>query len=413
VDQVGLSLILEDFFMIIRKLGIYLLSLGLLAGCGSSSSSDEPVEAPGGLQVGPSEVVGSLMLALGSIDSESVGVQGASLRLLNNDDQQSSLDPLCSEKGAPYSETDGILRNGDDGYLIGWAYCFSAFNSVSPDTVQGALYLSRGGSCVAGEQDLFDDLEPGASNEGELVDVFASIQDLSNDCWGTEAERQAFIDNMSDEGSNLLDEGGMNIRPVVTRLSEDDLFDYEILLFMSEDGEEQEFFKLDIKSESGFMAARGEELEEGRNMAWVVSLDQAAGKIRYVANGEQEGDGGRISRLLVSGDISADGTIDSVDHLSAISMTFGPSSVSHFSSINGNGIVGYHGGAYYREDDDFITEEPECMGGDETCSGFEEIAFSGSELETLASSVGDTVDQVKNMTSFFTFDVVSIDVEVE
>lgn len=379
-------------------------------GCGSDDKEKTTTTEDGGggagtltLDVPPAQVVGTIMLALDSMEASSLANTGS---LWLNDEPVSERDDNCTVKGAPASGGEKLLPDGED-YVMKSAYCLAAFNSVSPDTAPGAMFLARGVSCVAGLEGLYDELEAGESKVAESVDLGESIQDTENDCWGSAAERQAFLENMGDEegngGSDLRlqdDDGGMEIKLEVTRL-EDSNFEYTILVYMGD--EEDAFFQLDLKAGETVLAARGQELDRDTPVAWMVTLDATAGEVRYAGGGSQ-----RVIQIYVKGDVDAEsGSIDlsNVEHISALKLELldEGGGWQEFFSIDGSPSQGFFTNLKYREGDVEQEELEVCLDTASECSDFEKLEYSASAFNTLVSGASDFAQHVATRTEFFEF----------
>jgi hypothetical protein len=272
----------------------------------------------------------------------------------------------CNAKGDPITsgtEVDGSAAT----YAPAVGYCQTTFNSLSPDTPRGAMYLAGGIACEVGVANLLDGLAAEASKT-ETITI-----DFGTDCWGSQAEADAF---KADTGSDSLD-----LAVTVNRLASTADFDYKIN-FAAGEGQDIELL---TKSGDGIRAARFTETTSEGNTAFAVTLDASdldAAKISFEKlslNHESR------SRVVITGKLDSDLKFSSVDSVKGFDLR-GQEDGDAVSLVtfSGDTTKGFIGASYspVRESDG--TGSCYLPGSSTaTCEGLTVISSSLTEAEAL------------------------------
>ena len=359
----------------------------LILSCDSSSSSEDPylpfspTEIPltAGTAINYAKNTFASIPAAAFNRSASVG-RGASESIPDGSvGEISSRDSNCGTHGEPYEDGTEI-SSGSAGYAAGLAYCKTKYNDLSPETIQGAMTISGGISCIAYTLGLFDGLSAGGSNSITTPVV------ISTTCFGSQAEVNEIVAEM---GTSILP----SVQLTVTDLSTDSSSsDYRLDIV-----ESGETINVYIKQTETLLAAK---TTEGSD-SWAFKLDTASGLLLYEY---LDNTWTRRMRLLVQGSFASDNTVDSITALEGAYLQGGESNWYALTTFESDGSsvkeYGYSGtsGASYQTDVD-----GNCEGSD--CTGITGITASQSDAEAFlagipaAATAQDAADALLNFTT--------------
>lgn len=289
----------------------------------------------------------------------------------------------CSGTGSPFDAGSGMSPS-DAGYQGALGYCQATFNSLSPDTVRGSIYIAGGLSCEASRHGAFDGVSPGTP-----VSVTVDVT-FDTTCWG------------SDEDIANLIESGMTSLPgvtfTVTDVSATTAYGYKIE-YAAGSGAESISESLHVYSEGAVTAALSSE-------GWAFEMNSTDGTIRFESIDSSHS---RRNRMLVEGTISSTGTYSAISSISGFQTQSGD-----LSTYNGdlNGLIGdyYDGGAGAdRTDECFIQTV-----ATPNCASFTALAGAGETAATnlntgLAALDASLVAFTDSRLSFTTIDVTDVD----
>lgn len=279
----------------------------------------------------------------------------------------------CNANGDPKKDGTEIQGNSEAIYASAIGFCQATFNSQSPDTARGAMYLAGGIACEVGAANLLDGIEV-EDSKSETITV-----DFGTDCWGTQAEADAFKE---DTGSDSLE-----LPVTVARLATTAEFDYKISFAVGE-GQEIELL---IKSGNGIRAARMTESNGEGGSAFAVTLDASdLSKAKISFEKISLANEGR-TRVLVQGKMDEDLKFEEVESVEGFELRGqeGGDSVS-LSTFSGNTTTGLMGASYSPVAVSDGTGSCYLPGvSSATCAGATVIASSLSAAETLMSAASD------------------------
>lgn len=325
-----------------NKFLILLLALSMTA-CNSSDGDEAPsVETP-------------VVDTTGSAFSTVSGALGSIADLLGPATLAGTENDNCTETGSPKS--GGIaMVDTDTGYMGGVGYCQATFNSVSPDTVRGAMGIGSGMICEAGLAGLFTDLAV-----GESATATKTIT-INTDCWGTSNDVAALI---ADMGTDTLS----NVAFTVEEVSGTTGYDYKVTLGVPDFGATLEFYLLNT---GGVIA--GLNTSDG----WAFKLDTNTGTLLFESIDTSND---RRNRMMIEGTLNADNEYTAITSIKGFQEQDG--SLYTYSGL----LTGLFGDFYNGDSVADVNDRlGECFapGGSEDCTGL--VALTGNDTNSLRTN---------------------------
>ena len=370
-----------------------------LVGCGSSdddaatttTATTEATEVD--VSTGTALNVG--VLAIGSIDADSVGLGSSDLWLQDGDDSgetASARDSRCSDNGTPMNADGSRMTQESASYPQTAIYCAVAFNTGSPDSVLGAISIPGVFLCEAERAGAWDsdvDFTEAGNNVG---DVTITLSTNCAEAWLIEA----------------LSDGGDGVYPLtdltLTQLPATHGYDKKITMGVG-DGPSDIY----IRSSDNFIAAKSE--------GWAFSVDLTNNIVHYETLGESTSTSDNSSyvrrlRLRVEGELGDTGAFSSIASLQALKLEGrgvdeGWSEIVTLTGSPADGMAFN----YYYEAEGFQAVEDGCSVSD--CSAITRISATEAQVDTFHSNaqvdftahdanegiiVFDTVDLSGNVT---------------
>lgn len=221
----------------------------------------------------------------------------------------------CNENGAPI--VGGTpLDDSDEEYPSAIGFCQATYNSQSPDTARGVMYIAGGIMCAASYAGLFDNLATGGTNSQTIDITFSTV------CWGSQAEVDALI---ADAGAGFDD-----VPTSVEEVSATTAFNYKITYTIPGDGAAIIY----IKNENGVKAA----LNSSATGPWYIMMNEANGTLIYEGI---DTDNERRLRLHLDGTIQ-DTVFSTLDSINGIFLQ-SSGAWATFASYTGNPSAGLKG----------------------------------------------------------------------
>lgn len=364
----------------------FFLSLSLVAaGCGSSDDDDAATtatttETATEVDVSTGTALNAGVLAISSIDSQTVGLSTGSLRLQSEDESDSddsddggnespsSRDPLCSDRGTPFDSDGNVITPSDENYPLAALYCTVAFNQGSPDSVLGAISIPGVLLCELERAEAWssdDDFTEGGNNVG---DVTITISTNCADEWLAEA--------LSDGGDGVYPLSGVTL----TSLPATHGYDKKISFSMGEGEDDQVVF---IRSSDNVIAARTD--------GWAFSIDLVNNVVHYETLGESTGSESgesyvRRIRLRLEGTLASTGAFETIDSLQALKLEGRgvDEDWSELITLSGSPDSGLAYTYYYEDSNaEFQSVEDGCSVSD--CSSIDAITATQTQIDTFHS----------------------------
>lgn len=387
---------------------VMILAAGLV-GC-SEDNSDDSDSSSSTVSAGDSINTASDILGTTS----SVASSSAALASLDSDGNFRTMagldtDTYCNENGEPRasaSSSSDMDASSDDDYAAWAGYCQVAYNALSPDTVQGAMYLGGGIACIVGNLDLFSE----ADSNGTASATSQTVT-IDSTCWGSTAEANAFA---TDTGSSSL--AGFDFT-VTTDSSTVGAYQYRVTY---QNSTASIYGHLYLATSSTYIAGKIVEYDSSAFStvvsALAVHVDIDDGQVFYEMVDNDDNSRHR-NRVRIDGTISD-------NELTAISDVQGFYNVHQSSSYNVSFHLSYRGdltngfvGNYY--DSAANSTVDHCAlptDSSASCSGITGISTSLSNGTTLANqtnlegAMGNLVDYNSAFISFSSVDVTDQDI---
>ena len=274
----------------------------------------------------------------------------------------------CTATGGPKKTGGATMSDSDSGIASAYGFCQATFNSQSPDTARGALYIAGGMACEAAVAGLFDNLATGGSN------TTTKNLTISTTCWGSTADVNAFI---SENGSATIS----NVALTVTEVSGSTAYNYKVTFVLS-----SETVNLYLYNAGGVIAALN------ASDGWAVKFDKNNGIITYE---NTDSTNNRRVRMKVVGTVNSSGVFSAVSSVQGFQLEN-----TKLYTFTGNVSTGIKGNFYDTCGSDRTDECYLPPGlGTATCSGVTAIASSDANATALKSNIATAKTNLKAMTS--------------
>ncbi len=275
----------------------------------------------------------------------------------------------CNTNGIP-KKTNGDLMTDDVVEIAaGYGFCQATYNSQSPDTAQGSMYIAGGMACEAALAGLFDNLSTGGAGENTVTKDIT----FNTTCWGNQAQVDAFI---ADAGSSTIEDVVMTVEEV----SGSTAYDFKVSFVITGMGTIEVYTLNNSTTSAALNATDG----------WAFRLDKASGTINYESI---DTDNNRWVRLIVNGSLTTSGTYSELESV----LGFQLESNNRIYSFHGDlteGIMGDYAGL--GGDPDF-SDQCYLPGGTESCSGVG-IDVVDADVTALAGNIATANTNLKAYT---------------
>ena len=366
------------------------LAFSALPACNDDDSSSEVAATTEPTDEEAATVVGSLAIALSSLNGTSASLAGIPT-------------DYCNASGGALASDGSELGTTDAGFGPGTAHCTVAFNAQSSDTGLGALYWVNAFSCLGGVEEMFTDL-----TVGEVKTKTATIA-IDETCFGTAEEVAAL---QADMGGMTEVEG---IEFESEKLADDAEYDFRLKISRGEGAYDEMY----IKNSSTVISALILGTEDGSEEAKFVSLDTSAETAVFnyeLVNGQW----GRRIRIAATGTMT-DGQFTTVNNVEGFQMNGETDSnddlvgLSWFSTFQGDFTTGTQTTTYTGNDAGTVNSECGLYNGETAdCTGVDGLTSSAAEALALYNALESSIDALQAATntaiSFDSVDTADVDV---